>query len=259
MEPAKENNQGWLFTYFGELIMSAIVATQVNGVMVVDSRLIAEDIGIAHNALMQNIRNHKTRIEQDFGRLQFEIDTLETRGGLQKQPFVLLTEDQSYFILTLSRNTERVMDAKAALVKAFSRLRQEQVKPQLTLPQTYLEALEALVASEKEKQALQLKVAEDAPKVELAEAFIERDGLVMLGDFAKDYGKIGRNRLFKLLRDKGVLLSNNHPKQTYVDRGLFVLRPCDTLVFGREQFTTHLTPEGVQWLCTRLEKWLAGE
>lgn len=236
--------------------MSAIIATQVNGVMVVDSRLIAEDIGIAHNALIQNVENYRIQIEADFGLLQFEIE--KPRNG-RPERFCYFTEDQSYFILTLSRNNERVVKAKAALVKAFSRLRQEQVKPQPTLPQTYLEALEALVASEKEKQVLQLKASEDEPKVQLAEAFIERDGLVMLGDFAKDYGKIGRNRLFKLLREKGVLLSNNHPKQAYVDRGLFVLRPCDTLLFGREQFTTHLTPEGVQWLCKRLEDWLAGE
>lgn len=239
--------------------MSAIIATQVNGVMVVDSRLIAEDIGIAHNALIQNIRNHQTRIEQDFGSLQFQIETRAKANGATQERYCYLTEDQSYFILTLSRNTERVINAKAALVKAFSRLRQEQVKPQLTLPQTYLEALEALVASEKEKQALQIEAAANAPKVELAEAFINREGLTMIGNFAKDYGKIGRNRLFALLRDKGVLLSNNHPKQVYVDRGLFVLRPCETLLYGREQFTTHLTPEGVQWLCKRLEDWLAGE
>lgn len=116
-----------------------------------------------------------------------------------------------------------------------------------------------LEAAKQEIKELKTEAAVNAPKVKLANQFIERDGLTMIGDFAKDSGKIGRNRLFELLRDKGVLLSNNHPKQVYVDRGLFVLRPCDTLLFGREQFTTHLTPEGVQWLCKRLEDWLAGE
>ena len=240
--------------------MSAIVATQVNGVMVVDSRLIAEDIGIAHNALMQNIRNHQSPIEKDFGLIQFENGI-----GTGNRPirFCYLTEDQSYFILTLSRNTERVMDAKAALVKAFSRLRQEQVKPQLALPQTYLEALEALVASEKEKQALQIEAAVNAPKVKLANQFIERDGLTMIGDFAKDHGSMGRNQLFALLRDKGVLYQlkdrTHEPYQRFINEGLFVLKPAGVTVFGKEKYTTLLTPKGVQWLCTRLEKWLAGE
>lgn len=134
----------------------------------------------------------------------------------------------------------------------------KQTKPLAALPQDYIQALEALLVSEKEKQQLQLQAAQDAPKVELASEFIDRGGLTLIGDFAKDVSSIGRNNLFKLLRQKGVLMKNNHPYQRYVEQGFFVLKPAGwNSNIGRESYTTLLTPAGVQWLNEQLKVWLS--
>ncbi|WP_243546223.1 phage antirepressor KilAC domain-containing protein [Pseudodesulfovibrio tunisiensis] len=50
------------------------------------------------------------------------------------------------------------------------------------------------------------------------------DTTLPIGSVAKALHKdfeIGRNKLFKFFRDRGVLMANNEPKQIYIDRGYF--------------------------------------
>ncbi|HEY8160109.1 MAG TPA: Rha family transcriptional regulator [Methylobacter sp.] len=91
----------------------------------VDSRVLAEHLGIQPKNALALIDANKPEFEE-FGRVAFETRTLETNGGKQKQRIALLNEDQAYFLLTLTRNTERTKRLKVELVKAFSRFRQHQ-------------------------------------------------------------------------------------------------------------------------------------
>lgn len=43
----------------------------------------------------------------------------ETDGGVQTRRIALLNEQQATFLMTLMRNTERVVEFKCALVQAF--------------------------------------------------------------------------------------------------------------------------------------------
>lgn len=87
--------------------------------LVVDSRLIAERLGIEHRSFLQTVDDYKTLIEEAFGILRFENAKIDRRGRPQK--YVLLTEDQATFVMTLSRNSPEVIQCKIDLVKAFSR------------------------------------------------------------------------------------------------------------------------------------------
>lgn len=91
----------------------------------VDSFVLAESLGTLHRNVLALIDKNKSEFEE-FGRVTFETRTLETNGGKQKQRIALLNEDQSYFLLTLTRNTDRTKHLKVELVKAFSRFRQHQ-------------------------------------------------------------------------------------------------------------------------------------
>jgi phage regulator Rha-like protein len=71
----------------------------------VDSRILAECMDTLHRNVMALIDKNKSEFEE-FGRVAFETRTLETNGDKQKQRIALLNEDQSYFLLTLTRNTE---------------------------------------------------------------------------------------------------------------------------------------------------------
>lgn len=91
----------------------------------VDSHLIAESLDIQHKNVLALIDENKSEFEE-FGQLAFETRVVSKRGAGQATRYALLSEDQSYFLLTLTRNTERTKHLKVALVKAFSRFRQHQ-------------------------------------------------------------------------------------------------------------------------------------
>lgn len=90
-------------------------------VFVVDSRLIAQELGVNHSDWYSNIiKKYQTEIEQEFGSLRFDNEVKKRQVGATTEKFVWLTEDQSYFLITLSKNTPQVIKCKANLVKAFS-------------------------------------------------------------------------------------------------------------------------------------------
>lgn len=66
------------------------------------------------------------------------------------------------------------------------------------------------------------KVALLQPKADFYDTVASSESLLSMADVAKVLDKgIGRNRLFKLLRDKGILQSNNVPYQRFVAAGYF--------------------------------------
>ncbi|UXE59126.1 MAG: Rha family transcriptional regulator [Woronichinia naegeliana WA131] len=103
------------------------VAAYEDSALVVDSRLIAQELEINHSDWMQNIiKKYQAQTEQSFGVLRFENGKPEvgSKGG-RPELFAWLTEEQSLFYVTLSKNSPRVVECKANLVKAFIAYRQE--------------------------------------------------------------------------------------------------------------------------------------
>jgi len=110
----------------------------VDDTFVVDSRLIAERLGVIHSDWYRNIvLKYRTETEQAFGHLRFENDTVTNSvGAVNTVKFVLLTEDQATFLMTLSRNTPEVVECKIALVKSFSEAKKV-IKAGMSAPYWY--------------------------------------------------------------------------------------------------------------------------
>lgn len=102
------------------------IITLEDKTLVANSRDIARELGIEHDNFMQTIRTHQAIIERDFGNLLFQTGTStpNSNGAKHQIKYCLLTEDQFIFIATLSRNSAKVVQFKAKLVKAFSIARQ---------------------------------------------------------------------------------------------------------------------------------------
>lgn len=203
--------------------MEQLELSNHDGRPTIDSRIVAQGLNIAHASLMKTIKTHQTTIESFFGRVGFEIAPLETNGGLQTMNVAHLTEPQVNFIVSLSRNTDEVVVFKARLVDAFRKAKELYNKvttPQL--PATYAQALRELAETVEAKALAEAKLLEAAPKIEFYDAVTDSKDAIPMGDVAKvlDMG-IGRNKLFQLLRDVKVLMENNIPYQTYIDRGYF--------------------------------------
>lgn len=106
-------------------IVSQSIIVEIKGeALVVDSRLIAQDLGVEHETFMRTIKKYEPRIESRFGVIRFEIGK-PPQGSLGGRPekFAWLTEDQSLFLMTLSRNTDQVVNCKANLVESFAKAR----------------------------------------------------------------------------------------------------------------------------------------
>lgn len=92
----------------------------------VDSRDIAHGMEVDHRGTFRLINKYLAELE-GFGSVRFEIASRkrESGGGVQEK-YALLNEDQAYFLLTLSRNTSKVVDLKRRLVREFGKLRKKQ-------------------------------------------------------------------------------------------------------------------------------------
>jgi phage regulator Rha-like protein len=100
--------------------MTNLAVINHHGSFVVDSRLIAGELGIEHRALRQTIDKYLTDL-QGFGVLTFEMSKpLEGSTGGRPELYCYLNENQATFLMTLSRNTPAVVQCKKNLVQAFS-------------------------------------------------------------------------------------------------------------------------------------------
>lgn len=86
----------------------------------IDSRIVADVLGIQHESFLRSLEQYQGDLSQ-FGIFRFEIGKIKGRGRPEK--FAMLNEDQFIFAITLSSNTPRVVQAKMAVMKAFSEAR----------------------------------------------------------------------------------------------------------------------------------------
>lgn len=96
-----------------------ITLTQYNGEPRVDSRLLAKQLENKHKNSMALIDRYLAKFEE-FGVVPFQTEKpLAGTAGGRPERFALLNEDQAFFLLALSRNSDRVVILKADLIMAF--------------------------------------------------------------------------------------------------------------------------------------------
>lgn len=159
------------------------------------------------------------------------VTTADTLGGAQQISYV--TEAGMYSLVLRSRKPE---------AKAFKRWLTHEVLPAIRKTGAYSVQREltedeiihrALTLSVAKVEALEAKVAEDAPKVAAWESIVSSAGSWSYNDAAKvlcESGQIeiGEKRLVKALVDWGYLYRDAkgrpHVYQRYIEQGLFVVK-----------------------------------
>lgn len=210
--------------------------TEIIKCEVMTSREIAEVTGKRHADVLRDIRILVEQIDNEDKRNFALVEYTDIKG--EKRPMYELTKKGC---LCLASGYDAGL--RMRIINRWEELETKERQNVPTLPQTYLEALEALVQSEKAKQKavlenekLQLENTELKPKAEFFDAVTDSKDTFDMAAVAKVLNMgIGRTKLFQLLRDKKVLRHNNEPYQKYVDDGWF-----------RQIETTFCLPDGSQ-------------
>jgi len=102
--------------------MSELKVQELDQKLVVDSRLIAIELGVNHSDWFRNVViKYQQEIEAEFGVFRFENGKpLKASSGGRPERYAFFTEEQATVLMTYSRNTEQVRKCKRKLVKAFT-------------------------------------------------------------------------------------------------------------------------------------------
>ena len=107
---------------------------------------------------------------------------------------------------------------------------------------------------------LSAKIEEQKPMVAFANTVAASSSSISMDKMAKlahdEHIQIGRNRLFKWLRDEGYLMADNTPYQRYIDQGLFELTEYtfDTPYGSKIGTQTYVTGKGQIYIIEKLKE-----
>lgn len=196
------------------------------------------------------------RLEED----EKAVYSMHTLGG--NQSVSIINESGLYELIFASRKLEAKMFKKwlkqevlPSIRKHGAYLTPNALRQAIADPSFTIGLLQALDTERQEKQQLQTQILVDKPFTNFGKIVSNSTGAISVGAFAKmmfdKHGiKMGRNKMFEWLRDNGYLIKQgrefNNPKQTYIEQGLFDVKP--TIVSRTEgdveRLTTLVTGKG---------------
>lgn len=200
---------------------------------------LAQLTGKSHRHLLRDIRKmEKSWVES--GEPKFGLSSYKTSQN-REMPMYKLSKKETLFIAT---KFDDLMRAK--LINRWEHLE----KSALVSPEnlTRMDILEMAIDSEKGRLAALEKIEELEPKADMFNRVLNLDNLLSMGEVAKLLQlPFGRNKLFKKLRESGVLFADsNEPKQKYIDEGLFVVK--EVIKKKKAYVKTMVTQRGLEYI-----------
>lgn len=193
-------------------------------------------------------------------------DSFETPRGM-----TLINESGLYSL---------ILSSKLPTAKNFKRWVTSEVLPSIRKHGGYIAGQESMSGDElmaravlfaqskidelesKNKQLLD-KIQTDKPKVEFAEAVGSCKGTISVGHFANilfdTYGiKLGRNKLFKWMKENRILKKDSTPFQSFLNKGWFEVIEIPIPQLGKFTFVTRITSKGQQCLFHKIAQSFSG-
>lgn len=178
-------------------------------------------------------------------------------GGYQPKPYTHPQNGQIYYEYFLNKRDTYILVAQfspeftAAVIDRWQELENQQ-NPTALLPQNYLQALEQLVASEKEKQALALENKAMKPKADFVDLYVDIGTTKSLRETAKILNMPEKAMIAALERDKALYRQSGNliPYSDKQSRGLFTVK-TGTAEHGHNFTQTRVTSKGIQWIAQR--------
>lgn len=188
--------------------------------------------------------------QDDFRRTNFRLTERKAKfGAVERNERYFLVSKDGMALLAMGFTGEKFYKFKVAYINAFNAMA-EKLKNPFNVPRNYKEALELAITQLDKIEALEAQHRTDMPKIVFAEAVEASATSALIGDFVKTLCdtdvSIGRNRVFKWLRDEKYLMADNMPYQRWAEAGYFEVIPqiIVTPKGNKERFTTKITAKG---------------
>ena len=171
-------------------------------------------------------------------------DSIVSPGGPQQ--FAVLSESGLYSCVLRSRKPEAKQFKRWVTHEVLPSIRKTGSYSVVSVDQHVLIALgelnNKLDQLAIENQEIKEQLQELAPKAEFYDAVTQSDQTYDVGDAAKILGKCGRNTLFKVLKQKNILMQNRSPYQRFVNNGMFKVVVDENSLYSK----TVVTGKGLQ-------------
>ena len=158
--------------------------------------------------------------------------------------------------LSMVENNDKGHIARRYFIDSEKKYRQ---LSQLSVPQTYAEALELAAKQARDIEIKDKLISINAPKASFTDRVLDSEDnhLIDIGQAAKllKIPSMGRNKFFNKLRADGILFnSRNEPKQQYINQGYFEMREKKIERENHNSFIVNkvlVTQKGLFWLSKR--------
>ena len=191
------------------MINELITSTKEN---TISSREVAEMIGIRHDHMLDKIDKLNSILNnRNLGASKYWYETTykQARNGKECREYQVTKKGCEL----IAHKTEGEKGVEFT-VRYMDRFEEMEKKLQKQLPGTYIEALEQLLASEKEKARVQLELKDEQHKNEMLMHF---NKLYTTTEIAKELGIKSAAKLNKVLNDKGIQFKQNGTWVLYSD------------------------------------------
>lgn len=183
-----------------------------------EPNFVASDI--CHALDVSNTSDAIKRLDED----EKGIALTDTPSG--RQSVLVVNESGMYSLVFSSRKHSAKKFKKWVTSEVLPSIRKTgsySTKPILPNFSNPAEAARAWAIEYEEKQKALSIIEENKPKVDFYQAVTGSKDTIDIGSVAKvlNFPNIGRNNLFAILRGKNILMSNNQPYQSFIDRGYF--------------------------------------
>ena len=187
-----------------------------NNTATMTSREIALVTGKEHKNVIADIEKlNATYEEMTMLKVQQGYYTHERTGNQQHRQFTL-DKQQTLDLVTGYTPTLRIK-----INRRWAELEEQVANPAPALPANYIEALEALIGSEKEKLVIQHQLEIAAPKLDYYEQVLDQKELYTISEVAKKNG-ITAQELNKVLIEGGIYDKRSNGKTfktDFMDKG----------------------------------------
>jgi len=226
---------------------------QIELVNVVDKKVVTTSLKVAemfekeHKHVMRSIRD---LIDDGIDESNFGL--ISQKDSMNREQSVYILDRKGFTLLAMGFTGKEALKFKVAYIDAFDAMEKELTeKTKFQLPTTFAQALQLAATQAEELEKQQLLLEEQKPKVEMYDTIMASDKLFSMNEVAKLINSVGRNKLFKMLRDAKILMLDNNPYQKYVDMGYFKVVEVTT-TDGSIYVATRATNKGIEFICKRL-------